>query len=194
VRESCVASRRVESRAHSFVSIFVYSFVRSFIFPVCSRAVDCRWWPPDRRPWGLMLLWSPLSLLGNYRFSRTPRPNEDAIRREEEEQKEEEKEEEDEEENGSTTRFFSETDRVGAKGFTSSGFHPRFFHRVTSAREIRFAASSRENPRFQGRWHRAKETASPWEYAKYTLSRWVGRRINMCRLCELHISNICISE
>lgn len=46
-----------------------------------------------------MLLWSPLSLLGNYRFSRTSRPNEDAFRREEEEQKEEEKEEEEEEEN-----------------------------------------------------------------------------------------------
>lgn len=26
------------------------------------------------------------------------------------------------------------------KGSASSGFHPRFFHRVTSAREIRFAA------------------------------------------------------
>jgi len=36
----------------------------------------------------------------------------------------------------SPAAVFLRVTRVGAKGFASSRFHPRFFHRVTSAREI----------------------------------------------------------
>lgn len=154
-----------------------------------------------------MLLWSSLSLLGNYRFSRAPRPP--VVERGREKtrrgtgggggggrRKREPCRRRVAKLGNSSLRYAilsSEVARVGAKGFASSGFHPRFFHRVTSAREIRFTSLSarNENPRASKVNDIAPRNEATRSLEVLNINRWIG----CCVHVSLHgLCYVCISE